>query len=133
MVSMQDKFNQMLNDLMQNGGLSPEAVNQLKEIKNMVHDVEKDIVNKNITPQTMLRQEQILTRLLEAEKSEQERETENKRESHEGKNDKLSNPEQIFKYKGVNSQYNEILEGSKIKLSKYYQDKYRKYMINLNE
>ncbi len=133
MVSMQDKFNQMLNDLMQNGGLSPEAVKQLKEIKNMVNDVEKDIVNKNITPQTMLRQEQILTRLLEAEKSDQERETENKRESHEGKNDKLSNPEQIFKYKGVNSQYNEILEGSKIKLSKYYQDKYRKYMINLNE
>ena len=133
MVSMQDKFNQMLNDLMQNGGLSPEAVKQLKEIKNMVNDVEKDIVNKNITPQTMMRQEQILTRLLEAEKSDRERETENKRESQQGKNDKLSNPEQIFKYKGVNSQYNEILEGSKIKLSKYYQDKYKEYMINLNE
>jgi len=133
MVSMQDKFNQMLNNLMQNGNLSPEAVKQLKEIKTMVNDVEKDIVNKSITPQTMLRQEQILTRLLEAEKSEQERETENKRESHEGKNEKISNPEQIFKYKGVHSQYNEILEGSKIKLSKYYQDKYKKYMINLNE
>lgn len=133
MVSMQDKFNQMLNNLMQDGGLSPDAVKQLKEIKTMVSDVEKDIVNKNITPQTMLRQEQILTRLLEAEKSERERETENKRESHEGKNDKISNPEQIFKYKGVHSQYNEILEGSKIKLSKYYQDKYKKYMINLNE
>jgi hypothetical protein len=123
----------MLNNLMQNGGLSPETAKQLKEIKTMVNEVEKDIVNKNITPQTMMRQEQIITRLLEAEKSERERETENKRESNEGKNDKLSNPEQIFKYKGVNSQYNEILEGSKIKLSKYYQDKYRKYMINLNE
>ena len=133
MVSMQDKFNQMLNNLMQNGSLSPDAAKQLKEIKNMVNDVEKDIVNKNITPQTMLRQEQILTRLLEAEKADQERDTENKRESHEGKNEKRSNPEQIFKYKGVHSQYNEILEGSKIKLSKYYQDKYQKYMINLNE
>jgi hypothetical protein len=81
----------------------------------------------------MVRQEQILTRLLEAEKSDYERETENKRESTEGKNNKISNPEQIFKYKGVNSQYNEILEGSKIKLSKYYTNKYKEYMIHLNK
>lgn len=133
MISMQDKFNQMLNELMQNGGLSPETAKQLKEIKSMVNEVEKDIVNKSITPQTMFRQEQILTRLLEAEKSERERETENKRESREGKNEKISNPEQIFKYKGIQSRYNDILDGSKIKLSKYYQDKYRKYMINLND
>lgn len=133
MISMQDKFNQMLNNMMQNGGLSPETAKQLQEIKTMVNSVEKDIINKNITPQTMIRQEQILTRLLEAEKSDYERETENKRESNEGKNNKLSNPEQIFKYKGVNSRYNEILEGSKIKLSKYYSDKYKEYMIHLNE
>ncbi len=133
MISMQDKFNQMLNQLMQNGGLSPETAKQLKEIKSMVNDVQKDIVNKNITPQTMLRQEQILTRLLEAEKSDQERETENKRESNEGKNNKISNPEQIFKYKGVNSHYNEMLEGSKIKLTKYYNNKYKEYMIHINE
>ncbi len=133
MISMQDKFNQMLNQLMQDGGLSPETSKQLKEIKSMVNDVEKEIVNKNITPQTMLRQEQILTRLLEAEKSDHERETENKRESNEGKNNKISNPEQIFKYKRVNSHYNEMLEGSKIKLSKYYNNKYKEYMIHLNE
>ena len=133
MISLQDKFNQMLNQLMQNGGLSPETTKMLKEIKTMVNDVEKDIVNKNITPQTMLRQEQILTRLLEAEKSDHERETENKRESNEGKNNKISNPEQIFKYKGVNSHYNEMLEGSKIKLTKYYNNKYKEYMIHLNE
>ncbi len=133
MISMQDKFNQMLNNMMQNGGLSPETAKQLQEIKTMVNSVEKDIINKNITPQTMVRQEQILTRLLEAEKSDYERETENKRESTEGKNNKLSNPEQIFKYKGVNSRYNEILEGSKIKLSKYYTNKYKEYMIHLNE
>lgn len=133
MISMQDKFNQMLNNMMQNGGLSPETAKQLQEIKTMVNSVEKDIINKSITPQTMIRQEQILTRLLEAEKSDYERETENKRESNEGKNNKFSNPEQIFKYKGVNSRYNEILEGSKIKLSKYYSDKYKEYMIHLNE
>jgi len=133
MISMQDKFNQILNNMMQNGGLNPETVKQLKEIKSLVNDVEKDIVNKNITPQTMFRQEQILTRLLEAEKSDYERETENIRKSNEGKNNNISNPKQIFEYKGVHSRYNEILEGSKIKLTKYYQDKYKEYMIHLNQ
>ncbi|MCX7861438.1 MAG: hypothetical protein N2449_00385 [Bacteroidales bacterium] len=133
MISMQDKMQQMLNEMMQEPGISPESMKKLQEIKNLMNDVQKDIANKNITPQTLQRQEQILTRLLEAEKSDNERETENKRESESGKNDKISNPKEIFQYKGKKSIYDEILQQSNLPLQKYYQELYRKYMINLNQ
>ncbi len=133
MISMQDKMNQMMNDLMQQGGISPESMKKLQEIKNIMNDVQKDIANKNITTQTVQRQEQILTRLLEAEKADNERDTENKRESQSGKNDKISNPNEFFQYKGKKSNYDEILFQSNIPLQKYYQELYRKYMINLNK
>ncbi len=133
MISMQDKMQQMLNEMMEQPGISPESMKKLQEIKNLMNDVQKDIANKNITPQTLQRQEQILTRLLEAEKSDNERETENKRESESGKNDKISNPKEIFQYKGKKSIYDEILQQSNLPLQKYYQELYRKYMINLNQ
>ncbi len=133
MISMQDKMQQMLNDMMQQQGISPESLKKLQEIKNLMNDVQKDIANKSITPQTLQRQEQILTRLLEAEKSDNERETENKRESQTGKNEKNSNPKEIFQYKGKKSIYDEILYNSNLPLQKFYQELYRKYMINLNQ
>lgn len=133
MISLQDKMNQMLNEMMQQAGISPESAKKLQEIKNIMNDVQKDIANKNISNQTIQRQEQILTRLLEAEKSDNERDIENKRESQTGKNDKTSNPNDFFQYKGKKSTYDEILFQSNLPLKKYYQELYQKYMINLNK
>jgi hypothetical protein len=132
MIAEQDKFKKIMMDLMTNGGLSPETAKLLKDINQMINEVEKDIITKNITPQTLLRQEQIMTRLLEAEKSDYERDAEEKRESRSGKNEKTSNPEEIFKYKGVHSKFNDVIEGNKIRLTKFYYNKYREYMININ-
>lgn len=133
MISMQDKMNQMLNEMMQQGGISPESAKKLQEIKNIMNEVQKEIANKNISNQTIQRQEQILTRLLEAEKADNERDTENRRESQTGKNDKISNPNDFFQYKGKKSTYDEILFQSNLPLKKYYQELYQKYMINLNK
>lgn len=133
MISMQDKMNQMINELMQYGGISPESMKKLQEIKNIMNDVQKDIANKNITTQTIQRQEKILTRLLEAEKADNERDTENKRESKTGKNNKTRNLNEFFQYKYKKSNYDDILFQNNIPLQKYYQELYRKYMINLNK
>lgn len=132
MISTQDKLNQMLNEMMQQPGISPESMKKLQEIKNLMNEVQKDIANKNITPQTIQRQEQILTRLLEAEKSDNERDTENKRESETGKNDKISNPKEIFQYKSIKSNYDQILEKMNLPINKFYEELYRRYIINLN-
>ncbi len=133
MISMQDKMNQMLNDMMQQSGISPESAKKLQEIKNLMNDVQKDIANKNINQQTMQRQEQILTRLLEAENADNQRDTENKRQAEQAINEKISNPKEIFQYKGEKSMYDEFLYQTNLPLQKFYQELFRKYMINLNK
>ena len=57
-----------------------------KEIDQMMRQMEQtetDLVNRTITRQTIQRQQQIMTRLLEHEKAEMQREREERRESHE--------------------------------------------------
>ena len=54
---------------------------ELQDIIDEMDKVETELVNKRLTNETMKRQEEILTRLLEAEKAEREREYDNKRKA----------------------------------------------------
>ncbi|MBU0765783.1 MAG: hypothetical protein KJ607_13220 [Bacteroidetes bacterium] len=132
-LAQQEIFRQSLSKLMNSNNFSPETAKKLNEINRMVEQNETDLANRNITPTTMKRQEMIITRLLEAENSEYQREIDKKRESREGKNEKFSNPEEIFEYKGMNAPFNELLNVTNIKLQKYYKLKYKEYLLKLNE
>ena len=57
----------------------------LQEIGNQMDKIETELVNKRLNAETFKRQADILTRLLEAEKSERQREMDNKRKSETGK------------------------------------------------
>lgn len=131
MLAKQEKFGNKLSEMMNGASLSPEATTKLNEIKSMIEQTERELANKMITPTTMKRQNEILTRLLEAENAEYQREIDNKRESKEVKNVYFSNPKKIFEYKDVYSQFNELLKSSNIKLSKYYDTKYKEYLLKL--
>lgn len=54
---------------------------ELERMKKQMEQTEMDLVNKNLTQKTLQRQQQILTRMLEAEKSMRERELDSKREA----------------------------------------------------
>jgi uncharacterized phage infection (PIP) family protein YhgE len=54
---------------------------ELQDLIEQMNKVETDLVNKNLTNEMLKRQEEILTRLLEHEKAEREREFDNKRKS----------------------------------------------------
>lgn len=133
MLAQQEIFQQMMNEIMSNNSLNPQTQKALNEIKNLMDKNQTDLINKNINPETIKRQNLIVTRLLEAEKAEYQREIDNKRESKEAKNENFSNPEQFFKYKSVNLKFNELLNTSNLKLYKYYKNKYKEYLIKLNE
>ncbi|MFH2094781.1 MAG: DUF4175 family protein [Bacteroidota bacterium] len=133
MLAQQEIFQNELGKLMNSGGISPEMAKKLNEIRKLVEQTQNDIINKNITPTTVKRQDLILTRLLEAENSDYQREIDDKRKSNEAKLEKISNPKGFFEYKRLHSKYNELLNTSDIKLYKYYNDKYKEYMIKLNE
>ena len=62
---------------------------------------ERDILNKNITRETIKRQEKIMTKLLEADKALREREFEDKRESKKGDKYFNRNPSEFSPYKSI--------------------------------
>ena len=107
-----------------------------KEIKRMMEDMEKtetDLVNKMVTQETLMRQEQILTRLLKSEKAELEREKEEKRESTEAINRNYRNPEELFKYNRQLSNEVELLKTMPPSLKPFYKSKVNQYFINFEE
>jgi hypothetical protein len=61
------------------------GLGDLGKISKEMEQTERDIVNKRITEDALKRQQQIQTRLLEAEKAEQQREQDQQRESDVGK------------------------------------------------
>jgi DNA-binding Xre family transcriptional regulator len=133
MMAQQEIFNKMMNDLIQKAGISPETVQKLNEINRMAEETKRDIINRNVTQNTMKRQNDILTRLLEAENAERQREVEEKRESKEAKDLKLSSPENLFKYIKTNESFKEEIELSNIKLYNFYKNKYKTYLLKLNQ
>ena len=106
---------------------------ELKRIMNEMDKTETDLVNKMITRETLLRQKEIVTRLLKSEKAELEREKEVKRESTEAKNQNYRNPEEIFKYNKIQSNEVELLKTIPPTLKPFYKSKVNQYFINFEE
>lgn len=132
MLQKQEMARKMLEDMLNGQSISPEGQQQLKEIKRMMEQNEKDFINRNITPDLINRQNRIMTRMLEAEKSEDERDKDKERKSEETKQQLYSNPEKLFEYKNEKEKFDDILKYSTIKLNQHYKKKYEKYLIHIN-
>lgn len=133
MLMQQQMMQQLLNSLMKDGNFSPEGMQQLKEIQKMMEKTEQDIVNQNVTQQTILRQQQILTRMLESEKALKERDIDKKRESTEGK-DNFSNAKEMFKKENQEEIiYEDLLKQTNLKFKSYYLKIFNEYLHNINQ
>ncbi len=133
MLAQQEIFRQMMKDLNAQFSLSPETQRMLREIDKMAEENEKDIVNRRITPQLIERQKRIETRLLEAEKAENKRKTENKRKSTEGKDKIYKSAEDIFKKAKKENSFNEDLYRKNIQLNNFYKKLYDEYSKELTK
>ncbi|MGB4653958.1 MAG: DUF4175 family protein [Bacteroidales bacterium] len=117
---------QQLAEEMQKRGTGIDSV-----IKKMLEDMEKteiDIVNKNITQQTIERQQEILTRLLKSEKAEMEREKEERRESKEGSEIDRIPPQAIKEFEMQKKNTKEVLEKVPLNFTPFYKNKTEKYI-----
>ena len=126
-LAEQEILNKMLNDLQQSDGLSPETIKKLKEIKNLSDKNIDDLINKNITTNLLKRNENIKTRLLEAEKSEREREKEKIRKSKEGRKVERELPAEIDSFLKKNNTYKETLQKNNLNFKNYYKNLSKKY------
>ena len=121
------KYKEQLDEQgIKDGGNMSNAMNEMEQN-------EKDLVNKHITQETIMRQQRIITRLLESEKAEQTREKEEKRESREEKNQKYRNFTGDFEYKKLQSGKNEFIQYQTPPVNWYYRNRINSYMIKIGQ
>jgi hypothetical protein len=133
-AAMQEAIRQQLNalkeQLKKEGKFSDK---NLDKISKEMEQTETELVNKIISNETLLRQQDIFTRLLESEKAEKERDMEERRESNEAKNQNFSNPSDFLEYKRLKEKQVELLKKTPISLKMFYKNKVNEYFNNLEK
>jgi hypothetical protein len=113
----------------QDGG---QGIKNADKISQQMEQTEKDIVNRRITDEALKRQQQIQSRLLEAEKAEQERELDNKRESNAGKDMPPGYIKALQDYQQMKNKQTEQIRTVSPALNLYYKQKIKSYFDQLN-
>ncbi len=122
---MQEYGQEMKN---QTGGNSKLA-KEIDDIMRQMEQTETDLVNKTITRQTIQRQQQIMTRLLQHEKAEMQREKEERRESTEGKDIYQPSQGDLEQYKKLQEKNMELFHTTPPSLNNYYKNKVNDYFF----
>ncbi len=102
------------------------------EIPQKMEQTEMDLVNKNITEQTIKRQSEILTRLLEAEKSIRERDLDKERKGETAKDYSHEIPPAFEEYLRLKEKEVELLKTLPPKLFPYYKKEVTDYFKRIN-
>ncbi len=129
----QEMIQQMINELMMDSGVGSSAKEQLKQMELLNEQNRIDLMNKNITSEMISRQNLILNKLLEAEKSERERDVDDERESKTASDEFYSNPAEFFEYKLDDEEMIENIQYNNYRLRNFYDKKYRNYLNQLNK
>jgi hypothetical protein len=111
-------------------GMSGSGMNKLNEL---MKKTEQDIVNNKVTTETIQRQKEILTRMLEAEKAMKEREYDKERKANEGKDSTKRNQNVINKYKWHKKEEDELLKTVPPVLNIFYKKKANEYFNAPND
>jgi len=104
----------------------------LDKISKEMEQTERDLVNRRITEEALNRQQQIQTRLLEAEKAEQQREQDQQRESHAGKDIPPGYIKALQEYQQLKQKQTEQVKTVPPAINFYYKLKIKSYFELLN-
>ncbi len=105
----------------------------LGKLADKMEETETDLVNKMLSDETIKRQQEILTRMLESEKAEKEREMDEKRQSNEAKNENYSNPNEFLEYNRLKQKETELLKTVPPSLNPFYKAKVNQYFNNFGD
>lgn len=131
MAAQQEAIRQELQRLNREENGDGGSLGDLDKLSKLMEETEKDLVNKRLTEETLKRQQEILTRLLESEKAERERELEEKRESNESKIENLRNPSRFEEYKKLKMQETELLKTLPPAFNTFYRNLVNYYFQSL--
>ena len=105
----------------------------IDKLIDQMEENEWDLINKDISDETIKRQQDILTRLLEAENSIQERGEDDERKGRTAVNYDLSIPESLNDYLKAKEKEIELLRTIPAKLNPYYKKETSKYFKKIKE
>ena len=132
MAAQQEMIRRMMQEygqeMKQQDASNSKLAKEIDQMMKQMEQTETDLVNRTITQQTIKRQQQILTRLLEHEKAEMEREKEERRESHEaGDLYSQPSPAELEKYRRQQQSADDQLHSVPPTLSPFYRQKVNDY------
>jgi hypothetical protein len=107
------------------------ALGNLGETAKQMEETEKNLVNKQLTAEMLTRQQQIMTRLLEAENAERERDQKQERESHTAKETERKIPPSIEAYLKARQSEVDLYKTVPPSLKPYYKGLAEKYFRTL--
>lgn len=124
-------YQQMLQQMMMSSDIDGKTAKLLQEVKNLMEKNHTDLANKQLSVQTVLRQQNIVTKLLDAENAENERDKDERRESNVAKNIRPNTPknleEDITFGKNI-----EFLQKNSLKLNSFFKTKFEEYLNSVN-
>ena len=132
LAKQQEQIRKQLLDLRDEMGKNGEK-GKIDKIAEKMEENERDIINNQITQETINRQKDILSRLLETENSNREQDQDNKRESIEWKFDLQNSNEKFLEYQKQKKAQEELLKTTPVQLTPFYKKKvtnYFNYIIN---
>lgn len=132
MAAQQEAIRKMMQEY--EDGLKSENGVGDKSVEQMIRDMEKtekDLVNGRITTETINRQKNIETRMLESERAQMQREQDEKRESNEGRDIINPNPPKEWNMDRQSQQQIEMLKSIPPNLNYYYKEKVNQYFYNI--
>ena len=132
MAAQQEMIRRMMQEygqeMKQENAGNSKLLKEIDQLMKQMEETETDLVNRVISQQTINRQHQIMSRLLEHEKAEMQREKEERRESREGK-DIPHQPSQsdLEKFKRLQNNNSDLFRSVPPTLSPYYKAKVSEY------
>ncbi|CAN5285982.1 ATPase [soil metagenome] len=133
MAAQQAYIRQMLQESMQKGKEGDGGPDPGGQTQSKMEETESDLVNKQITAETIKRQQDILDKMLEFEKAEQQKEMDEQRQSNEAKNQQESNPAGFSEYNSQKQKESELLKTVPPALNLFYKNKVNIYFNGVEQ
>lgn len=133
MAAQQAAIRKALEEKRQMLGEKGKGTKSLDKLVQDMDKIETDLVNKKLTNEMLKRQQNILTRLLEEERAEREREYDNKRQAEQGENIERKVPASLEEYLKQRESEIDVYKTISPELRSYYKALVEKYYQRLKE
>lgn len=124
LAAQQEAIRQALNEMAEQTGNRSDVLGRLNEMGEQMEEIVQDMLANNVNRKTIDRQRQIMSRMLDAQKSVREREYSKMRKAEQGKKYLAIDPGKIRDFEDISQK--ELQEALKRALSEGYHNDYQK-------